>query len=126
VEVTRTVSRTHEYGEQRCSKYLWGGFSRSQAMLYLILIASCLGLIAAALFYFIRSSEQAAQLRRAEEGWQLKEDAYTSELAKLEKIRHIPDVIEKARRSKADFDAKLAEAGRRADEIVQLALAEAQ
>ena len=95
-------------------------------MLYVILGAICLGLSAVALFFFIRSSELSTQLRRAAEAWQLQEDAFTSELTKLEKIRHIPNVIEKARRTQADVEAKLAAAERRADEIVQRALAEAQ
>ncbi len=95
-------------------------------MLYLILLVVCLGFLAAALFYFIRSRELSAQLRGAEEAWHIKEAGYTSELAKLEKIRHIPDVIEKARRTKADSEAKLAVAERRAEEILQRALVEAQ
>jgi cell division septum initiation protein DivIVA len=95
-------------------------------MLYAIVIVICIGLIAAALFFFIRSNELSSQLRAAAEAWQLKEDGYTSELAKLEKIRHIPDVIEKAKRAKADGEAKLADAEKKADEILQLALVEAQ
>lgn len=95
-------------------------------MLDLILVSICLGLTGALLFYFIRSGELASQLRGATEEWSLKEDAYTSELARLEKIRHIPDVIEKARRTKGDVEAKLAEAERRADEILRRALVDAQ
>jgi T5orf172 domain/Domain of unknown function (DUF4041) len=95
-------------------------------MFYAILAIACLGSFAAALFYFLRSNELSAQLRQSGEAWQIKEDAYTSELAKLEKIRHIPDVIEKAKKTKADIEAKLAEARRQAEEIVQRALADAQ
>jgi hypothetical protein len=95
-------------------------------MLSVILVAVCLGLIGATLFFFIRSNELSTQLHQATEVWQAKEDAYTAELAKLEKIRHIPDLIEKARRTKADIEAKLADAEKRADEILQRALAEAQ
>jgi T5orf172 domain/Domain of unknown function (DUF4041) len=95
-------------------------------MLYAIVILICMGLIAAALFYFIRSNELSSQLRAAAQAWQLKEDGYAAELAKLEKIRHIPDVIEKARRAKADGEAKLADAERKADEILQRALMDAQ
>lgn len=87
-------------------------------MLSIILIAICLGLIGAVLFFFIRSSELSTQCRQAEETWRLKEDGYTSELAKLEKIRHIPNVVEKARRTQADIEAKLAEADRKASETV--------
>ena len=39
------------------------------------------------------ADDRIAQLRQAAEAWQEKEEAYTSELAKLEKIRHIPDII---------------------------------
>jgi hypothetical protein len=95
-------------------------------VLYLILLLICLGLTAATLFYFLRSGELASQLRGAAEEWRLKEEAYTAELAQLEKLRHIPDVIEKARRSKADVDAKLADAQARAEEILQQAVLEAQ
>ena len=116
----------HAFIERRGSKHRRDGFTGNQVMLYLILMVSCLGLFAATLFYFIRSSELSAQLRGSAEAWQTKEDAYISELDKLEKIRHIPDVIEKARRTKADTEAKLTEAERRADEIVQRSLVEAQ
>ena len=94
-------------------------------MFYIILLLLSLALTAAALFFFIRSTELSSQLRQAVEAWRQKEDAYTSELAKLEKIRHIPDIIERARRSKEDVEAKLAEAQRRADEILQRAVVEA-
>jgi hypothetical protein len=93
-------------------------------MIYVILILLCLVLFAAALFFFLRSGELSAQLQASQEAWRITEDAYTSELAKLEKIRHIPDIIEKARKSKADIEAKLAEAESRADNIVRRALEE--
>lgn len=95
-------------------------------MVYAILAVSCLGSFATALFYFLRSNELSAQLRHQAEAWQIKEDNYTSELAKLEKIRHIPDVIEKARKTKADTEAKIAEARRQAEEILQRGLTDAQ
>jgi T5orf172 domain/Domain of unknown function (DUF4041) len=95
-------------------------------MLYVIFLLVILALMAAALYFFIRSNELSSQLRQAAEAWQQKEYVYTSELDKLEKIRHIPDIIERARRSKEQVEAKLAEAQRRGDEIVQRALAEAR
>jgi hypothetical protein len=95
-------------------------------VLYVILVLACLGLIGGLLFFVFRSGELASQLRAASEEWRLKEESYTSELAKLEKLRHIPGIIEKARRSNADVEAKLAEAARRAEEIVQRAVLEAQ
>ena len=73
--------------------------------------------------FITRSS---TQLRQSVEGWQEQEAAYRSELDKLEKIRHIPNVIEKASRTKEQAEASLAEAKMRADEIVQRAVAEAQ
>jgi len=102
-----------------------GSHLGDQLMLYALLAVASLGLIAAALFYFLKSGELAAQIRWAAEAWKQKEDEYTSELAKLEKIRHIPDVIERARRTKADIEAKLAEAEKRANEILQRAVLEA-
>ena len=93
-------------------------------MFYFFLFLLFLALTAAALFFFIRSNELSSQLRQVAEAWRQKEEAYTSELDKLEKIRHIPDIIERARRSKEQVEAKLAEAQRTADEIVQRALAE--
>jgi F0F1-type ATP synthase membrane subunit b/b' len=95
-------------------------------MFYLFLFLIALALTAAALFFSIRSRELSSQLRQATKAWQQKDEAYTSELAKLEKIRHIPDIIERARRSNAQVEAKLAEAQRRADEILQRAVVEAQ
>jgi DNA-binding phage protein len=95
-------------------------------MFYVVLVLVMLGLIAAALYFFIRSNELSTQLRQATEEWQKKEYVYTSELDKLEKLRHIPDIIERARRSKEQVEAKLADAQRKCDEIVQRALAEAR
>ncbi len=95
-------------------------------MFYVVLVLVMLGLIAAALYFFIRSNELSTQLRQATEEWQKKEYVYTSELDKLEKLRHIPDIIERARRSKEQVEAKLADAQRTGDEIVQRALAEAR
>jgi T5orf172 domain/Domain of unknown function (DUF4041) len=95
-------------------------------MFYVVLLIVILASVAAALYFFIRSNELSSQLRQAVEAWQQKESVYTSELDKLEKIRHIPDIIERARRSKEQVEAKLAEAQRTGDEIVQRALAEAR
>jgi T5orf172 domain/Domain of unknown function (DUF4041) len=95
-------------------------------MFYVIVLFVILALMAAALYFFIRSNELSSQLRQAADTWQQKEHIYTSELDKLEKIRHIPDIIERARRSKEQVEAKLAEAQRTGDEIVERALAEAR
>jgi hypothetical protein len=95
-------------------------------MFYAILLLFLFGLTGVALFYFLRSNELNSLLHQASEEWRQREDAYTSELNKLEKLRHIPDVIEKSRRAKEQAEAKLADADRRADQILQQALVEAQ
>ena len=95
-------------------------------MLTLLLGILCLCLVAAALFFFLRSTELSAQLKGEQEGWQIKENRYLSELTSLEKFRHIPDVIEKSKRTKRDIEAKLAEAEKRAGEILSQAVVEAQ
>jgi len=91
-------------------------------VIYTVLILISLCLLAAALFYFFRSMELLAQLRQAAE----KEESYLSELAKLEKLRHIPEVIERAKKANAEGEAKLAGALRRAEVIVEIAMAEAK
>jgi hypothetical protein len=96
------------------------------SMGFAILLVGCLGLIGAAVYFFLKSRELATQFRAAAEAWDSKEDAYASELAKFEKITHIPDIIERARRTNADVEAKLAEAERRAYAIVQQSVQEAQ
>ncbi|AMV40845.1 GIY-YIG nuclease family protein [Planctomyces sp. SH-PL62] len=95
-------------------------------MLYAFLVCLAFALTGVALYFFFRSQELSSQLRKASETWQQEAEAYTSELARLDKIRHIPDIIDRARKSKADVEARLAEAGRKAEEIVQRAVAEAQ
>jgi F0F1-type ATP synthase membrane subunit b/b' len=90
-------------------------------MFYVILVLVILGLMAAALYFFFRCDELSSQLRHAADSWEAKERDYTSELDKLEKIRHIPDIIERARRSKEQVEANLAEAQRKGDEIVERA-----
>ncbi len=86
----------------------------------LILFGSCL--LTAALFYFFRSTELLEQLRRSAE----REEFYTSKLRKLEKFQHIPNVIERTRKAKADAEVRLADAQRRANAIVEAAMEEAK
>lgn len=95
-------------------------------MLYVFAIVLCLGLVSVALFYFLKTKELDTQVRQLEESWQERETAYTSELAKLEKLRHIPDIIERARRTKDDIEAKLLHAQKQADEILLTARHAAQ
>ncbi len=94
-------------------------------MLWSIALLVVVGLAGAALFFFLRSNELSAQLRELASAWRLKEEAYTSECNKLEKIRHIPDIIERARKSKEQAEARLAAAEIAAEEITQRALTEA-
>ncbi|WP_206107652.1 DUF4041 domain-containing protein [Paludisphaera rhizosphaerae] len=79
-----------------------------------------------ALFYFFKSRDLDSRLRRSGEIWEEKEGGYIEELAKLDMIRHIPDIIDRARRTKSDVEARLADAQKRADEIIQRAVVEAQ
>ena len=95
-------------------------------MFYFALFLVFVALTAAALFYSIRASELSSQMRKAAEAWRQKEEAFTSELDKLEKIRHIPDIFDRARKAKEQVEAKLAEAQRTADEIIERAIAEAR
>ena len=83
-------------------------------------------MLSVALFYFLRTKELDSQLRQAAEAWQQKEDGYTAELAKLEELRHIPDVIERARNTKAEVEARLAEAQNRAEDILERAMEESR
>jgi hypothetical protein len=53
-------------------------------MFYFILLLLSLALTAAAIFFFIRSNELRSELRQVAEAWHRKEEAYTSELDKLE------------------------------------------
>jgi hypothetical protein len=107
--------------DSRCQR-----LQENSIMFYFVLLLLSLTLTAAALFFFIRSNELSSRLRQAAEEWRQKEEAYSSELDKLEKIRHIPDIIERARGSKEQVEAKLAEAQRRADEILARAVMDAQ
>lgn len=95
-------------------------------MLYIALFVFGMALLAAALFYFFKTSELRDQLRQSTKAWQEQEAAYTSELNKLEKLRHIPNVIEKAQKMKEQVESKLAEAQVRTDEILARAVEEAQ
>lgn len=111
-------------------------------MIYAILalLGSCL--LATTLFYFFRSMELSAQLRQVAEREETyvseskelqtrlrqaveKENFFISELTKVEKLRHIPDVIERAKKAKAEGEARIADAQRRAEAIIERAMAEA-
>lgn len=95
-------------------------------MIYIAFALSSLCLLAAALYFFLSSRDLAARLRQSEKLWAEEQASYVAELTKLEKIRHIPDVIERARKTKADCEARLADAQRRAEAIVENAMAEAR
>ncbi|WP_165235770.1 GIY-YIG nuclease family protein [Aquisphaera insulae] len=95
-------------------------------MLYALLIILCFVLIGIALFFSLKTAELKAQVSQLESVWKEREGAYESELAKLEKIRHIPNVIEKARRTEEEIGAKIAQAEKRAQEVIAFAAIEAQ
>jgi len=95
-------------------------------MLYLILVLIAFGLTGVALFFGLKYAELRSQFQRTTGDWQRKEEEYLAELSKLEKLRHIPDIIERARRSKEDVEARLEEARKRADQILREAVEKSQ
>lgn len=91
------------------------------AVIGLILLAS-IGLAAYAL---INKSETAAQISSLKKELQEQDAFYTaevdglrSELAKLDKIKHIPNIIEKSKKLEAEIAAKLEQAQKEAYDIV--------
>ncbi len=102
------------------------GLDLERPLLDILLVLFALAMMGVALFFFLRSTELSVQLRKAAKAWDQKEEGYVSELEKLDKLRRIPDIIERARRSKQDVEAKLEQARKRADEIVEQATAEAR
>lgn len=95
-------------------------------MLYVILFVICLASFAAALYFFLKFGETTEQLRSAEVAWREEEEKYASELARLEKIRHVPDVIDRAMKMKSNAETTLSAANQRAETIVQGAVEEGQ
>jgi hypothetical protein len=102
-------------------------------MFYIVLTIIVLSSIGAALFFSIRYAElrtQASALSQAFEEQQAHHgrevDALTAELSKLDNIRHIPDIIERARRSKDEVAARLELAQSKANEIILAARQESR
>jgi vacuolar-type H+-ATPase subunit H len=95
-------------------------------VLYIVLSIAVLALITVALYGFLKSRELASQLAQATAAWQKQEEAYLAELNALDKLRPIPNVIEKARKAREEAEASLAQAYVRAEEIVRTAVEEAR
>ena len=81
------------------------------------LILTCLSflLLGLALYFWFEARARGVELRRA-----------VDELKALEKIRHIPGVIERAKRTTREIEAKLADAEARAEAVVRSAEEEAR
>jgi myosin heavy subunit len=101
-------------------------------MFYVIFGLILLGSIAAALYFFLRKSElsgQVAALLKTVDEQTAKHAAEVrelrSDLARFERLSHIPGVIEKARRSELEITEKLELANIQANEIVRKASEEA-
>ena len=101
-------------------------------MFYAIVGLLVLSLIAAALYLLLQNRElgiQIAALRKAideqDASHAVEVRGLRSELAKLERLSHIPGVIEKAKRTELEIADKLEQANKRAEEIILKATQEA-
>lgn len=102
-------------------------------MIYAVIGLVVLASIGAALYALINKSELVAQISALQIEVQEQEASHSveieglrSELAKLEKLSHIPGVVEKAKKTERDIAAKLEQARKQADEIVLNANIEAE
>lgn len=86
-------------------------------MFYTIIGLIVLGFAAVALYSFIRKGELEDRLATLEDEL----EALNSELSGLEKIRHLPDAIERVREAKRAAEARLEQAQEKADEIIRIA-----
>lgn len=101
-------------------------------MFYLIAGLIVLASVAAALYAFIKKGELEGtitslkeEIRELEHRHADEFDGLRSELSRLEKIRHIPGVIEKAKNTEREAAARLARAQEKADEIIRNAAQDA-
>jgi hypothetical protein len=94
------------------------------AVIGLIVLAS-IGLALYALLHKSELEAQIATLRRAceeqDERYLGEVDGLRAELTKLDKIRHIPNIIEKSKKLEGEITATLAQAQKEADDTVLLA-----
>jgi hypothetical protein len=93
----------------------------SYAIIGLVVLVS----IAVALYCLLQKHELETQIsalrkeiEREEAGHPVELERLRSELSKLEKLSHIPGVIERAKKTELEIAAKLEQAQRKADEIV--------
>jgi F0F1-type ATP synthase membrane subunit b/b' len=98
------------------------------ALIGLIVLAS----IGLAIYALINKSELVAQIAALQNELQEQEVSYNAEidglraeLAILDKIKHVPNIIEKSKKLEAEIAAKLEKAEKEADEIVKSATQEA-
>src|SRR4051794_27590361 len=101
------------------------------------MIYAALGLVVLAsvgfgTFALIRNRELQSQVDQLQEAIQEQEERNSgeledlrAELSRLEKIRHIPDIIERARRTKEEIAARLEQAQNMANDIILRATQEA-
>ena len=102
-------------------------------MLYAVIGLIVLASIGLAVYALINKSELVAQISALQREVQEQDASYTAEidglraeLAKLDKIKHIPNIIEKSKKLEAEIAAKLEQAQKEADEIVLIAHKEAE
>jgi Meiotically up-regulated gene 113/Domain of unknown function (DUF4041) len=102
-------------------------------MLYAVLGLIVLAAIGLAVYALINKGELVAQISALQKEIQEQEVSYTAEiagfraeLAKLDKIKHVPNVIERSKRLEAEIAAKLEQTQKVADEIVLAAHKEAE
>ena len=97
-------------------------------MLYAVIGLIVLASIGLAIYALINKSELVAQIaalrmevQEQDVSYSAEIDALTAEMAKLDKIRHIPNIIEKSRKLEAEIAAKLAQAQKEANELALVA-----
>ena len=97
-------------------------------MLYAVIGLIVLASVGLALYALINKSELVAQIATLQKEVLEQDASYTAEidglkveLTKLDKIRHIPNVIEKSKNLEAEIAAKLSQAQKEADDAVLVA-----
>ncbi|HEY2156908.1 MAG TPA: hypothetical protein VGH33_14855, partial [Isosphaeraceae bacterium] len=97
-------------------------------MIYAIISLIVLTAVGLALYALINKAELVSRIaalekiiREQEAGHAVEVEGLRSELSRLEKIRHIPNLIEKSKKLEAEITAKLKRAQKEADEIVLIA-----
>jgi hypothetical protein len=101
-------------------------------IVYIVIALVVLASIAAALYAFLKKGELARavadlerDLKRQESREAFEVNGLRSELAKLEKFRRIPDVLERAKATEREIAVRVEQAQQRAHEVIRLAHQEA-